>query len=123
VNDPAFEIEYAPNGVVSGLCMGVASTAVQGEGVNLQPCGVSARTVWIEDVFGSPSTLSNGFIPLINGSDTKFSQPFVLTYPVSAYPTDVPRPQLLVETITGSSQGFPPGPKLGTVGYNQLWGA
>jgi len=123
VNDPAFEIEYAPNGVVSGLCMGVASTAVQGEGVSLQPCGVSARTVWIEDVFGSPSTLSNGFIPMINGSDTNFSQAFVLTYPVSAYPTDVPRPQLLVETITGSSQGFPPGPKLGTVGYNQLWGA
>jgi serine/threonine protein kinase len=123
VNDPAFELEYAPNGVVSGLCMGVAITAVQDELVTLQPCGVSARTVWIEDVFGSPSTLSNGFIPLINGSDTNFSQPFVLTYPVNAYPTDEPRPQLLVETITGSSKGFPPGPKLGTVGDNQLWGA
>jgi len=123
VNDPAFEIEYAPNNVVSGLCMGVASTAVQGEGVTLQPCGVSARTVWIEDVFGSPSTLSNGYIPLINGSDTNFSQPFVLTYPQSGYPTDMPRPQLLVEMITGSSQGFPPGPKLGTVDNNQLWGA
>ena len=123
VNDPAFELEYAPNGVLSGLCMGVAITAVQGEGVNLQPCGVSARTVWIEDVFGTPSTLSSGFIPLINGSDTNFSQPFVLTYPVNGYPTDVPRPQLLVEMITGSSQGFPPGPKLGTVGNNQLWGA
>jgi serine/threonine protein kinase len=123
VNDPAFEIEYAPNGVLSGLCMGVAITAVQDELVTLQPCGVSARTVWIEDVFGSPSTLSNGFIPLINGSDTNFSQPFVLTYPVNAYPTDFPRPQLVVETISGSSQGFPPGPKLGTVDGNQLWGA
>ena len=94
-------------------------------GTRSWPSGISAsaRTVWIEDVFGSPSTLSNGFIPLINGSDTNFAQPFVLTYPVSAYPTDLPRPQLLVETITGSSQGFPPGPKLGTVGDNQLWGA
>jgi hypothetical protein len=123
VNDPALEMEYAPDGVASGLCMGVASTAVQGEGVTLQPCGVSARTVWIEDSFGSPSTLSNGYIPLINGSDTNFSQPFVLTYPADGYPTDFPRPQLLVETITGSSQGFPPGPELGTVDDNQLWGA
>jgi hypothetical protein len=123
VNYSAFEIEYAPNGVVSGLCMGVASTAVQGEGVTLQPCGVSAKTVWIADNFGSQSTLSNGYVPLINGSDTNFSQPFVLTYPASGYPTDSPRPQLQVDTITGSSQGFPPGPALGTVGDNQLWGA
>jgi serine/threonine protein kinase len=123
VNDPAFELESAPSGVDSGLCLGVASTAVQGEAVTLQPCGVSARTVWIEDVVGSPSTLSNGYIPLINGSDTDFSKPFVLTYPANGYPTDVPRPQLLVERITGSSQGLPPGPKLGTVTSSQLWGA
>src|SRR5580693_4578615 len=35
VNDPAFEIEYAPFGVDSGLCMGLAATAVSGEGVTL----------------------------------------------------------------------------------------
>jgi hypothetical protein len=74
-------------------------------------------------VSGSPSTLSNGYVPLINGSDTDFSKPFVLTYPANGFPTDVPRPQLLVERITGSSQGLPPGPELGTVTSNQLWGA
>jgi serine/threonine protein kinase len=123
VNGPAFEIEYAPNNVVSGLCMGVASIAVQGEGVTLQPCGVSAKTVWIADIFGSPTTPSTGYVPLINGSDTDFSQPFVLTYPQNGFPTDVPRPQLLVGKITGLSQGSPPEPKLGTVDGNQLWGA
>ena len=46
-------------------------------------------------------------LPLINGSDTNFSQPFVLTYPQSGYPTDVPRPQLLVGKITGLSRGRP----------------
>jgi serine/threonine protein kinase len=122
VNDPAFEIEYAPNNVASGLCMGVASTAVQGGVVTLQPCGVSARTVWIADTFGSPSTLSNGYVPLINGSDTNFSQPFVLTYPQSGYPTDMPRPQLQVDKITGRSR-FAAEPELGTVDSNQLWGA
>jgi hypothetical protein len=123
VNDPAFEIEYAPYGVDSGLCLGVASTAVQEEGVTLQPCGVSAKTVWIADIFDSPSTLFNGYVPLINGSDTNFSQPFVLTYPGSGYPTDQPRPQLEVDNITGFSNGFPGGPELGTVQDNQLWGA
>ena len=120
-NDFAFENEYAPFGVNSGLCLGVAATAFQGEGVTLQPCGVSAKTVWIVDTFDSPTTLFNGYVPLINGSDTNFSHPFVLTYPNNSFPTDMPRPQLTVTNITGSSHG--PGPVLGTVNVNQLWGA
>ncbi len=107
----------------SGLCMGVAGTAFQEEKVTLQPCGVSAKTVWVVDIFDSPSTLFNGYVPLINGSDTNFSQPYVLTYPTNGYPTDMPRPQLEVDNITGFSQGFPPGPELGTVDNDQLWGA
>ena len=86
MNDPAFEIEYAPFGVDSGLCMGVAATAFNDEGVTLQPCGVSSKTVWIADIFDSPNTLFNGYIPAINGSDTNFSQPFVLTYPNNSVP-------------------------------------
>jgi hypothetical protein len=121
-NDPAFENEYAPFGVDSGLCMGVAATAFNGEGVTLQPCGVSSKTVWIADIFDSPSTVFSGYVPLINGSDTNFSQPFVLTYPNGSVPTDKPRAQLVVDNITGFSQGFPPGPELGTVDDNQLWG-
>jgi hypothetical protein len=127
VNDPAFEIEYAPFGVDSGLCMGVAATAFNDEGVTLQPCGVSAKTVWIADIFDSPDTLFNGYIPVINGSDTNFSHPFVLTYPNNSVPTDKPRPQLVVTNLTGESHTSPPfhipGPELGTVNVNQLWGA
>jgi hypothetical protein len=119
--DFAYENEYAPFGVDSGLCMGVAATATQDEGVTLQPCGVSAKTVWIVDTFDSPATLFNGYVPLINGSDTNFSHPFVLTYPNNSVPTDMPRPQLVVTNITGFSNG--PGPVLGTVDVNQLWGA
>jgi hypothetical protein len=128
VNDPAFEIEYAPFGVDSGLCMGLAATAVSGEGVTLQPCGVSSKTVWIVDIFDSlNTTFAGGYVPLINGSDTNFSQPFVLTYPTSGFPTDKPRPQLEVDNITGFSQTSPPfyipGPELNTVDVNQLFGA
>jgi hypothetical protein len=127
-DDFAFELEYAPNGVESGLCAGVASTAVQEEGVTLQNCGVSSKTVWVTDVLDSYNTaLTGGYIPLINGSDTNFSLPFVLTYPASGYPTDASRPQLQVDNLTGyslPSGPFPfPGPEVGTVDDSQLWSA
>ena len=124
----AFENEYAPFGVDSGLCLGVAATAFNDEGVTLQPCGVSSKTVWILDFLDSFNTfVTGGYVPLINGSDTNFSHPFVLTYPNQSFPTDKPRPQLVVTNITGESNASPPtfipGPELGTVNVDQLWGA
>jgi hypothetical protein len=121
VDDPAIELEYAPAGVDSGLCVGVAATATQGEGVTLQPCGVSAKTVWILDINDSPATLDHGYIPLINGSDTNFSHPFVMTYPANGFPTDKPRPQIQVKNLTGFSHGI--GTPIGSVQDIQLWGA
>ena len=112
-NDFAFELEYAPFGVDSGLCAGVAATAMQNEGVTLQPCGITSKTVWIADLAlnrgqHADSCITNplyfGEIPLINGSDTNFSHPFVLTYPAAGFPTDQPRPQLKVANLTGFSQ-------------------
>jgi hypothetical protein len=139
----AFEIEYAPFGVDSGLCMGVAATAFQDEGVSLQPCGVSAKTVWIVDGAtrpGATSTTTRGFpvdtsgasagelpgyVPLINGSNTNFSHPFVLTYPNNAFPTDKPRPQITVQNLTGFEAPGNGGvlPIVSTVSSNQLWNA
>jgi hypothetical protein len=113
----AYEVEYSPYGVDSGLCAGVAATATAGEKVTLQPCGASSRTVWIID---SEDTDVNSNTPLINGSDSNFSQPFVLTYPSSAYPTDFPRPVLYVTNLTGF-QGANGLPTPGTVDDNQLW--
>ena len=120
----AVENEYAPFGVDSGLCMGVAATAFNDEGVTLQPCGVSSKTVWVLDTLDQQftSAWAHGYIPLINGSDTNFSQPFVLTYPNNSVPTDKPRPQLVVTNLTGFS--FHLGNLFGTgANSNQLWGA
>jgi hypothetical protein len=119
-NDPAFELEYTPFGVGSGLCVGVASTAVQGSKVSLQPCGVSSKTVWIVDTLDS--NIRHGYVPLINGSDTNFSHPFVLTYPSNGFPTDKPRPQLITNNLTGFTGNFLV-PVLGSINDNQLWGA
>jgi len=122
---PAFEIEYAPFGVQSGLCMGVPTTAFQGEKVSLAPCGVSSKTVWIVDALDSILAAHNGpYAPLINASNTNFSHPYVLTYPKNGYPTDIPRPQLTVTNLTGFSQTVAPFLAIvGTVDSNQLWGA
>jgi hypothetical protein len=123
-NDPAFEIEYTPDGVDSGLCVGVAATAVQEEGVTLQECGASSKTVWAVDLYDQPiESFFLGYYPLINGSDTNFSQPFVLTYPQSGYPTDKPRPQLQVDNLSGYTTGFPPLLNYPSVDDNQMWGA
>jgi hypothetical protein len=115
--DLAVEYQYSPNGVNSGLCIGVASTAINNEGVTLQPCGVSAKTVWIVD---RQNTAPGGlftfpFRPLINGSDTNFSQPFVLTYPPNGNPNDKPRPQLVTQNLHTFSRG--------QVFDNQQWSA
>jgi hypothetical protein len=123
-NDPALEIEYTPGGVYSGLCVGVAATAAQREGVTLQDCGASSRTVWAIDLYNQPfESFVQGYAPLINGSDDNFSQPFVLTYPQGGDPTDQPGPQLQTDILSGSSTGFPPVPNSPSVSDSQLWGA
>jgi hypothetical protein len=105
----AFELEYAPYGVDSGLCAGVGSTAGNGTPVALEPCGVSGKTVWVEDTLDGDGSA----IPLINGSDTNFSHPYVLHYPGNAYPTDMPRPQLNTHMLQEYSSG--------DVYDNELW--
>jgi len=111
-SDWAYEIEYSPNGVNSGLCMGVGSTAANLTPVSLQPCGGSGKTVWVVD---SAQTIRGFYVPLINGSDTNFSHPYVLHYPGNGFPTDTPRPQLNTYTLQTYSNG--------TVFDNEMWGA
>jgi len=108
----AYEYEYSPYGVDSGLCVGVASTARNGTPVALEPCGQSGKTVWVVDTLDDNT--NPDFVPLINGSDTNFSHPYVLHYPGNGYPTDLPRPQLNTYMLQEYSDG--------TVYNNELWG-
>jgi hypothetical protein len=74
-SDLVLEYQFAPGGVPSSLCLGVAATAANGTAVSLQPCGSSAKVLWVPlfaDHIGS-------YQPLINGSDTVTSTPYVLT--------------------------------------------
>ena len=108
----AFEFEYSPNGVNSGMCVGVGSTAGNQTPVALEPCGSSSKTVWVVDSY---DTIRGGYVPLINGSDTNFSHPYVLHYPGNGYPTDTPRPQLNTYELQKYSNN--------SVYNNELWGA
>jgi hypothetical protein len=138
----AWEFEYAPFGVNSGLCVGTAATPSNGTRVSLQPCGFTGKTIWIEAnscgntaTFTCPitklhpagqfSSLFDGtFTPLISGGTTTFTHPQVLTYPPNNFPTDflptVPhRPQL----TTHSLQTFLSNNGSQVVFSNQLWSA
>ena len=77
----AFQLETAPNGVPGHVCVGVASPSFNGEGVTKVPCGVTAQTLWVLDrVNGTGNCLVSGnFCPVINGSDSNFSDPQALT--------------------------------------------
>jgi hypothetical protein len=108
----AYEIEYSPFGVDSGLCVGTASAATNGTPVVLVPCGASARSVWVVD---SQDTIRGFYVPLINGSTTNFSHPAVLHYPGNGHPTDTPRPQLNTFQLQKYSNGV--------VFDNEMWGA
>jgi hypothetical protein len=110
-NFEAYQIEYAPYGVNSGLCVGVGMTPTDLTPVSLQPCGASAGSVWVADAY---DTIRGGYVPLINGADTNFSNPYVLHYPGNGYPTDIPRPQLNTYTLQKYSNGV--------VFDNEMWG-
>ncbi len=112
-DDWAYKFEYAPDGVPSGLCVGVGQTAADGTKVVLEPCSSPTRTTWVAD---AKAAIGNSSVPLINGSDTDASDPCVLNYPDSAAPFQTPAPQL----TTWKLARYPFG---GGVYSNQLWSA
>jgi len=112
-NDWAYKFEYVPDGVPSGLCMGVARAPADGTKVVLESCGDLTRTTWIAD---ANAAIGNGFVPLVNGSDTSVSDPQVLNFPGSAPPFQMPTPQLTTWHL--QHYGF-----AGGVFNNQLWNA
>lgn len=75
---PAFEFEYTPNGAPSGLCMGVGAVPTNNTPVALEPCGVTAKTVWI---WNSDQAITSGaYASLISAAtETSFSNPYTLT--------------------------------------------
>lgn len=106
-----FEVSWARWGSQSDLCIGVAVPGVSNENVTLRPCGLTDTTLWIADRAHAtrgqdcrdkvpnmdlpvgPDDPNENFCPWINGGDTNFSQPLVLTLDTG---TSFPRDQLRI---------------------------
>jgi hypothetical protein len=112
-SDIGLEFEYTPDGTPTDLCVGVLANAFSGEGVTLQPCGVSSKTIWIVDSADATTVHGHTYTPLINGSTATFTHPQVMTYPANGFPTDNPRPQISTHSLQRFSNG--------SVFNNQLW--
>jgi hypothetical protein len=111
----ASQIEYAPHGVPTGLCAGLADVAFQGQGLTLQPCNAPGRSVWIIDTADSPTTAPEYF-PIVSGSTTDFSRPFAMTYPRDQCANDKRTQQIQVRHLQFVSKDH-------TLRDRQLWGA
>jgi hypothetical protein len=116
---PVYEFSWSPFGNESGLCAGVARAGVDGENVTLQNCGDSDNTLWIPDGYLCPGNLRpqpvvklGKYCPGINGGDTNFSDPLVLT--VNAGSSN-PANQLIVERLHLLAGGVVPDSQLITL--------
>ena len=109
----AAQIQFAPFGEESGLCVGLAKPASQGAGLTLQPCEVPGTTVFIIDM---PHATADGYFPILNASTTDFSRPFAMTYPRDQYATDQRLQQIEVRRLQFRSDER-------TLAGSQLWGA
>jgi hypothetical protein len=70
-----YEYEYDPAGQQSNLCIGTAAAAAGGTELSLQPCGVNNLTLWLPETHD----VTNGYVPIIAGSDTRTTAPYVIT--------------------------------------------
>lgn len=107
----AVQLEYAPNGVPTGLCSGLPGMPYQNAGLTLQPCDTPGSTVFILDTTDSPST-GPLYFPIIMGNTTDFEHPFAMT--LVGNPAHKKVPQIKIQRLRGNPDH---------VGQDQLWSA
>jgi hypothetical protein len=74
-NFPVYESDFSPYGNETGLCVGVKRPLTQNENVSLQNCGAGPDTFWVADL----AHAHIGYTPFLNGADSNYTHPFVLT--------------------------------------------
>src|SRR4051794_27030679 len=111
----ASQLEFAPSGVRSGLCVGVANTPFQGKALSLQRCTIPGRTVWIIDTADSPAPAAAHSSPIISGATKDSARPFAMTSPRHVDTTDATLPPIRLRHLQfrGDKHAVP---------AHQLWG-
>ena len=110
----AVQQEYAPFGVGTGLCVGLADVAYQNEGLTLQSCSIPSRTIWIIDTHDSPTTAPS-FFPIVNASTTRFERPLAMDLPQDEIVSDRQQLQIHVRRLKFLTDEK-------TLPDSQLWG-
>jgi hypothetical protein len=101
-----YEIDYTPEGLFSGLCLGTPGPPGADTPVTLEPCGVTAKTVWI---FAPEKTSTGTYDALISAATRhNFRHPYSLTTLARGVP-------LVTAPLAASSRSF--------VFSHQLWSA
>jgi pimeloyl-ACP methyl ester carboxylesterase len=101
----AAQLEYAPSGNKTGLCVGLAAPAYEYESLSLQPCTTPGSTVFIVDSLDAP-TATPMYTPLVLGSTDDFVHPWTMVY--DGYPTDHPTPRIRVNKLERDQNGAVP---------------
>jgi hypothetical protein len=107
----AVQLQFAPNGVPSGLCSGLAGAPFQNAGLTLQPCTTPGSTVFILDTRDSPRT-GPQLCPIVMGNTTDFEHPYAMT--LVGNPAHKKVPQIKIQRLRGNPCH---------VRLNQLWSA
>jgi hypothetical protein len=101
----AAQLEYAPSGQKTGLCVGLEHPAYQYESLSLQPCTVAGSTVFIVDSPDAPAATPT-YTPLIIGSTTDFVHPWTMVY--DGEPWDRHTPRIRVNQLERDQSGAVP---------------
>jgi hypothetical protein len=111
-NLDAVQQKYAPFGIETGLCVGLASVAYQNEGLTLQPCD-DPTTVWV--IYPAPPATTGGYFPIVNATTTDFRRPFAMHLPRNEVASGKPlQMQVRHLQFRGREKTLP---------ARQLWGA
>jgi hypothetical protein len=98
---PVFEANFAPDTNESGLCAGVSAPNTSGANVKMIACGQTTATLWISDIADGTFHHGHLYTPWINGGDTSFSHPEIMTLNMGTKPAD--ELQLEPENTTGGA--------------------
>jgi hypothetical protein len=110
----ALQLQYAPSGKPTGLCVGLKTAAYPNEGLSLLPCSVPVLTVFIIDTPDAPAAAAEKHFPIVVASTDNFSHPYAMTFLGNKTPNHQPFPAIRVDKLIGNPAHVP---------ARQLWGS
>jgi hypothetical protein len=110
----ALQLQYAPSGKPTGLCVGLKKTAYPNEGLSLLSCKVPTLTVFIIDTPDAPAAAAQHHFPIVVASTSDFAHPYAMTFLGNKAPNGEQFAPIRVDKLAGNPTSVP---------SRQLWGS